>query len=304
MIRRRSLHSVAIWLGAAAISGCQDNAFPTAVAPRATPRAPSYGYTPTEDVTYPVLHGTLRIFDIAVASISDGGPGGRGPTSVSVPAGATIRVTGKWQLGPITNVDDCPQCDYALYVGWWLGDGFPRNQGLAITRSPELNPEPGPAATFDWTTHAPNERGVYFINAGSRVGSTFDPEASGFAAAPNTNSPGFEAVSFHVGVSGPTMTPVVAGTLGANGWYTSDVSVSWTIDDFDVNNIRATGKTGCDPVTLSTDTDGSTLTCSVTSSHWNGRAVGDHQAGYQEADARPHGFTEPGCLEGFCHGLT
>lgn len=59
----------------------------------------------------------------------------------------------------------------------------------------------------------------------------------------------------------PIITPVGDGTLGANGWYVSDVSVSWTINDqgFPVNS-----STGCGPQTVSTDTAGLTITCSAT----------------------------------------
>lgn len=60
----------------------------------------------------------------------------------------------------------------------------------------------------------------------------------------------------------PVITPAVAGTLGDNGWYTSDVDVSWTVTD-DESDVTST--TGCGAATVSTDTDGATFTCSATS---------------------------------------
>lgn len=60
----------------------------------------------------------------------------------------------------------------------------------------------------------------------------------------------------------PEITPNVSGTLGNNGWYTSDVSVGWTVSD---PESTVTSTSGCGPTTISTDTTGLTLTCSATS---------------------------------------
>ncbi|MBI2407349.1 MAG: hypothetical protein HYV19_03465 [Gemmatimonadetes bacterium] len=60
----------------------------------------------------------------------------------------------------------------------------------------------------------------------------------------------------------PTITPTVTGTMGANGWYTSDVDVSWAVADAE-SDIGSTS--GCDAVTVSSDTNGASFTCSATS---------------------------------------
>ncbi len=60
----------------------------------------------------------------------------------------------------------------------------------------------------------------------------------------------------------PVITPRIEGTLGENGWYVSDVTVSWTVTD-DESAISDSG--GCDAVTINTDTAGTTLTCWATS---------------------------------------
>lgn len=62
--------------------------------------------------------------------------------------------------------------------------------------------------------------------------------------------------------SPPTVTANVAGTLGSNGWYTSDVAVSWTITP---HGAPVTATTGCDPVTLTANTTGITYTCTADS---------------------------------------
>ena len=62
--------------------------------------------------------------------------------------------------------------------------------------------------------------------------------------------------------TGPVITPHVDGTLGDNGWYVSDVVVTWDVVD---DESEVTNTTGCDPTTISSDTTGQTLTCEATS---------------------------------------
>jgi probable HAF family extracellular repeat protein len=60
----------------------------------------------------------------------------------------------------------------------------------------------------------------------------------------------------------PSVTPSISGTLGNNGWYISNVDVSWTVSGGD---LPITATTGCDPVSITADTIGVTLTCTATS---------------------------------------
>jgi hypothetical protein len=60
----------------------------------------------------------------------------------------------------------------------------------------------------------------------------------------------------------PVITPTISGTLGNNGWYTSDVTVSWSVTDA---QSAVSSSSGCGSTTISTDTAGTTLTCSATS---------------------------------------
>jgi len=53
-----------------------------------------------------------------------------------------------------------------------------------------------------------------------------------------------------------TVTLTIYGTQGANGWYTSNVTVNWTVTG-------ASSSTGCDAVTLTNDTPGFKVTCSA-----------------------------------------
>lgn len=56
----------------------------------------------------------------------------------------------------------------------------------------------------------------------------------------------------------PEINISIFGTLGANGWYRSNVTVNWTV-------VGAEISTGCDAKTLSADTAGTKITCTATS---------------------------------------
>lgn len=60
----------------------------------------------------------------------------------------------------------------------------------------------------------------------------------------------------------PVVAPTVDGTLGQNGWYTSDVHVSWSVSD---NESAISAESGCGPQDVTADTTGVTFTCSATS---------------------------------------
>src|SRR5205085_6844137 len=57
--------------------------------------------------------------------------------------------------------------------------------------------------------------------------------------------------------------PNIEGALGKNDWYTSDVKVTWSV--IDAQSASSITTSGCDPTTITTDTGGTTLTCTATS---------------------------------------
>lgn len=57
----------------------------------------------------------------------------------------------------------------------------------------------------------------------------------------------------------PTVDVIVTGTLGLEGWYTSDVTVEWKAND-------GTSHVGCEDQHVTADTPGVTYTCTVTNS--------------------------------------
>ena len=89
------------------------------------------------------------------------------------------------------------------------------------------------------------------INASGRV--------VGFS---NTATGDTHAVAWQPGDSTPpVITPTVTGTLGQNGWYTSNVTVTWMVADAETVFTPTT----CATNTVAADTVGTTFTCSSTS---------------------------------------
>ncbi len=60
----------------------------------------------------------------------------------------------------------------------------------------------------------------------------------------------------------PVITPVLTGTMGQAGWYTSNVGVSFQVTD---PESAVSAMTGCAATTISMDTMGQTFTCTATS---------------------------------------
>ncbi len=69
------------------------------------------------------------------------------------------------------------------------------------------------------------------------------------------------AMSFLVDTTPPVITQDIQGTQGANGWYTSDVTLSWAVSDAQ----SPFTSTGCDPVTIINDQAAAQYTCSADS---------------------------------------
>jgi hypothetical protein len=67
------------------------------------------------------------------------------------------------------------------------------------------------------------------------------------------------AAALSSSISPPSIMLNVSGEAGDNGWYRSNVSVSWTVSD----PTGISSSSGCEPRFLTSDTDGTTLTCSA-----------------------------------------
>lgn len=88
-----------------------------------------------------------------------------------------------------------------------------------------------------------------------------NPDTDGDGARDNVDGYPLDPTRQTLDNTPPVITPVVAGTLNG-GWYTSDVAVSWTVAD---GQSPVTSTSGCSASSVTTDTQGVTLTCSATS---------------------------------------
>ena len=100
-------------------------------------------------------------------------------------------------------------------------------------------------------------------NSLSDASHTFDVRATD-AAGNVDQSPASRSWTVQTDSTPPVITPDVSGTLGNNGWYTSNVSVSWTVTD--AESAVTSKSASCDTTTIiNTDTTGQTVSCTATS---------------------------------------
>jgi len=78
----------------------------------------------------------------------------------------------------------------------------------------------------------------------------------------------------------PVITPTIAGTMGSNGWYVSNVTVNWNATDPESG---IASSTGCAPTSITTDTAGFSVTCSAT----NGAGLSNFNTVTIKRDATP-----------------
>jgi hypothetical protein len=170
-------------------------------------------------------------------------PGGNGPITID------MTVTGK-QDGTAT---------FKVYRDWTLSEGsFTGGNPQTFTVPPRAAQDP--ATTFSTS-------GTVSVAAG-QSSDTFTLAVSAFEIT-NSNPTGAKLSdgadsNYQVTVSPPadTTPPVISksisGTKGNNDWYTTDVSVDWTVSD---PESAVTIDEGCVDTTINYDTTGVTLTC-------------------------------------------
>ena len=89
----------------------------------------------------------------------------------------------------------------------------------------------------------------------------------------------------------PVITRVITGTEGDNGWYTSAVTVTWTVSDPESG--VAPGQ--CPPTTVSDDTAGQLIPCSAT----NGAGLSSSDSVIIKKDSTPPTITAPADITEF-----
>ncbi|MCL5959728.1 MAG: hypothetical protein M1358_10530, partial [Chloroflexi bacterium] len=118
----------------------------------------------------------------------------------------------------------------------------------ASTSAPWLRHDKG--ATFESFTIANPEPGTWRI------------EVYGANLPPGGESVTVTARSIPIDTMPPIVIPTVTGTLTASDWYTSEITVSWSVTD---RESPVTSMSGCGSSTIGSDTGGTGLSCTATS---------------------------------------
>ncbi len=116
----------------------------------------------------------------------------------------------------------------------------------------------GNVTTANFTTIPPNEVDTDFdevVDLQDNCPFNFNPDQT------DSNNNGIGDVC-EPDSTPPVITPSVSGTLGNNDWFTSNVSISWTVTD---EESEVPSQNGCEAQTVTADTSGVTFTCSATS---------------------------------------
>jgi hypothetical protein len=114
----------------------------------------------------------------------------------------------------------------------------------------------GSGSIYNVAVSGMSTRGTIIVSI--PAGAVKDAAGNDSSASTSTDN----TVTFISDSTAPVITPTVAGTLGSNGWYVSDVTVSWSVTD---PESTITSQVGCDSSSVSSDTSGVTFTCTATS---------------------------------------
>lgn len=151
---------------------------------------------------------------------------------------------------------------FKIHRDWLLSGGtFAGSNPQTFTVGPRGGGDP--ATTFSTT-------GTVAVAAGHATGGPFNLMVNAFDIT-NSNATGAKlgagsGSNYAVTVlppadsTPPVLTPTVVGTQGANGWYTSNVSVSWSVTDAQSTAIV---DSGCTAQSFTADTTGVTSSCAA-----------------------------------------
>ena len=152
---------------------------------------------------------------------------------------------------------------FEVYRDWTLSGGtFTGSNPQEFAVAPRSGGDPATtlSTTGTVTVAAGQSSGTFALAVGA-----FDitnSNATGAKLAAGDSSTYSVTVTAPSDTSPPVITPTIVGTLGNDGWYTTDVTVSWSVVDAE-SSVSSTS--GCDSTTVDADTSGVTLTCSATS---------------------------------------
>lgn len=115
--------------------------------------------------------------------------------------------------------------------------------------------------SVSWTV-TDDESDVESTDGCGTVGVTEDTDGVTFTCtATSAGGTASASVTIQRDASPPVVTAHVAGTEGDNGWYTSDIAVSWTVSE----PTSPLTSAGCTPSDVTADTGETSFTCTATS---------------------------------------
>jgi hypothetical protein len=135
----------------------------------------------SDDVTYGMIHGTVRFSNSEITDVSDGSISGNEAT---VAPGSSITAEADYALGPVTDVSYCPGCIIQIYSAWIspaaTNGATPINLGLWSGQTSSVGSPPyGSSGHFAFTSNAPTVPGVYYIGRGSTLDYIYQPGTQG-----------------------------------------------------------------------------------------------------------------------------
>lgn len=138
------------------------------------------------------------------------------------------------------------------YIGYYLSDNDVISTSDILLGKDSWFANPGSLGTYIRTLTIPASTppGVYYL------GFMLDPDDV-IAESKEYNSNQEMPRTITIYVAPPFIAPVLTGTIGTNGWYTSNVSLTWRID----SAVPLSSQTGCSARTTTSDTTGVTYTC-------------------------------------------
>lgn len=113
--------------------------------------------------------------------------------------------------------------------------------------------------TIDWSVTDPESA----VTSPACVSSAVTTDTGGMTFTCSARSAGgmdTQSVTIKRDTTAPVIVPTVSGTE-SGGWYTGDVTISWSVTD----SLSPVTASGCSTTTVTSDTNGSTFTCSATS---------------------------------------
>jgi hypothetical protein len=182
-------------------------------------------------------------------------------TGVTLAPGASGNIT----INMVVTGNQVGTATFEVYRDWVLSGGtFTGSNPQEFTVAPRAGGDP--ATTFSTT-------GTVSVATGQAPGGPFILTVSVFDIT-NTNTTGAKLTarntdSYSVTVSAPPppsdstapiITKIITGTAGANGWYTSDVTVAWSVTDAQSAVVI---DSGCGTQSFTSETTGTPSSCSA-----------------------------------------